>query len=191
MSHCWSELMEKGGRDRECLKHGERVKILSSTISSSRYAWHAAGRQRLLVERLLCSSLIIRSEQVKQHETQIRVRYEDADPMGFLHHAKYFTYFEIGRMDLFRSSGGNYRELEESGTYAVVVDAHCRYRKPARFDDLLIVQTTLAKITMVKIQYQYEMFRDQESLASAQVTLALVDKQGVVQPVPEWMQELL
>ena len=124
---------------------------------------------------------------MKQHETQVRVRYEDADPMGFLHHSKYFTYFEIGRMDLFRSAGGNYRELEESGIYAVVVSAECKYRKPARFDDLLTVQTTLSKFTMVKIQYDYQMLRDQEVLAKGQVTVALVDGKGEVQRVPQWM----
>ena len=125
------------------------------------------------------------------HETQIRVRYEDADPMGFLHHSKYFTYFEIGRMELFRESGGNYRELEEAGIFAVVVHAECRFRKPARFDDLLVVQTTLAKITMVKIQYEYQLLRDQENLATAVVTVALVDGNGTVQPVPAWIKEML
>jgi len=127
---------------------------------------------------------------MKQHVTQIRVRYEDADPMGFLHHSKYFAYFEIGRIELFRAAGGNYRELEESGVYAVVVNAECKYRKPARFDDLLTVETTLAKITMAKIQYEYRLLRDHELLARGLVTVALVNCEGEVQPVPEWMREL-
>ncbi len=127
---------------------------------------------------------------MKQHEMQIRVRYEDADPMGFLHHSKYFTYFEIGRMELFRAAGGNYRELEEDGVFAVVVNAECKYRKPARFDDLLTVQTTLAKITMVKIQYEYRLLRDQELLARGLVSVALVNGQGEVQVVPDWMREM-
>lgn len=127
---------------------------------------------------------------MKQHETQVRVRYEDADPMGFLHHSKYFTYFEIGRMELFRAAGGNYRELEESGVFAVVVKAECKFRKPARFDDLLTVQTTLAKFTSVKIQYDYSMLRDGEVLARGEVTVALVNGKGQVQPVPKWMQEM-
>ena len=125
-----------------------------------------------------------------QHETEIRVRYEDADPMGYLHHSKYFTYFEIGRMDLFRAAGGNYRELEESGIFAVVVSAECKFRKPARFDDLLVVQTKLAKFTMVKIQYEYCLLREQENLARAKVTVALVNSDGQVQPVPKWMQDM-
>jgi acyl-CoA thioester hydrolase len=127
---------------------------------------------------------------MKQHEMQIRVRYEDADPMGFLHHSKYFTYFEIGRMELFRDAGGDYRELEEDGVFAVVVNAECKYRKPARFDDLLTVQTTLAKITMVKIQYEYRLLREQELLARGLVSVALVNGEGEVQVVPDWMREM-
>ena len=56
-----------------------------------------------------------------EHDTQIRVRYQDADPMGLLHHANYFAFFEIGRTELLRASGGNYRRMEEEGMYAVVV----------------------------------------------------------------------
>ena len=126
---------------------------------------------------------------MKQHETQIRVRYEDADPMGFLHHARYFTYFEIGRIELFRATGGDHRALEESGLFVVVVKAECRYHKPARYDDLLTVRTTLASVSMAKIEHEYELLRSEERLATAHVTLALVDHSGTVQPIPEWLQE--
>ena len=127
---------------------------------------------------------------MKQNETEIRVRYEDADPMGFLHHAKYFSYFEIGRLELFRASGGDYRALEESGLFVVVVKAECRYRKPARYDDLLTVRTTLGNITPAKIQHDYVLLRDGEQLATATVTLAVVNREGQVQRVPEWIQEI-
>jgi acyl-CoA thioester hydrolase len=127
---------------------------------------------------------------MKQHDTQIRVRYEDADPMGLLHHAKYLSYFEVGRLDLFRASGGDYRKMEESGLFVVVVKAECRYRKPARYDDLLTVRTTLTKVSMAKIEHTYELFRDDDSLATARVTLALVNRDGEVQPVPQWLREI-
>ena len=126
---------------------------------------------------------------MKQHETQIRVRYEDADPMGFLHHARYFTYFEIGRMEMFRASGGDYRAMEQSGLFVVVVKAECRYHKPARYDDLVTVRTTLAGVSMAKIEHEYELLRSEERLATAHVTMALVDRSGTVQPIPEWLQE--
>ena len=127
---------------------------------------------------------------MKEHETTIRVRYEDADPMGFLHHAQYFSFFEIGRLELFRASGGDYRALEESGLFVVVVKAECKYQRPARYDDLVTVRTTLAKITAAKIQHDYVLLRDGEQLATGAVTLAVVNRAGEVQRVPEWIQDI-
>jgi len=128
---------------------------------------------------------------VKTHQTTVRVRYEDADPMGFLHHSKYLSYFEIGRTEMYRAAGGNYRQLEESGRFVVVVRAEIRYRRPARYDDVVTVRTTLKKITAAKIIHAYEMVLDEQSLATATVTLALVDRKGQAQRIPEWMRELI
>ncbi|MGB0596326.1 MAG: acyl-CoA thioesterase [Rubripirellula sp.] len=127
---------------------------------------------------------------MKECETTVRVRYEDADPMGFLHHAKYFSYFEIGRTELFRLSGGNYRQMEESGLFVVVVKAECRFSKPARYDDVLTIHTKLAKISMAKIEHEYIASRSDEILAKGNVTLAVVDRDGQVQPIPDWIQKL-
>lgn len=126
---------------------------------------------------------------MKQHETEIRVRYEDADPMGLLHHSKYLSYFEIGRTDMFRAAGGDYRAMEASGLFVVVVKVVCRYRKPAYYDDVLTVRTTLKQVSAAKIVHEYELLRESESLASAEVTLAVVDRKGEAQPVPEWLAE--
>jgi len=125
---------------------------------------------------------------LRQHEISLRVRYKETDPMGFLHHANYFAYFEIGRTELLRASGGNYRNMEEAGLLVVVVKAECRFRRPARYDDLLTLRTTITRVTQAKIEHQYDLFRDGESLAVGLVTLAVVDRTGKVQPVPEWMQ---
>ena len=124
---------------------------------------------------------------LKQHEIEIRVRYQETDPMGFLHHANYFTYFEIGRTELFRAGGGDYRRMEEEGLLVVVVKAECRYRRPARYDDLLKLRTTVTRITAAKIEHEYQLFRGAELLAVGHVTLAVVDRGGVVQPIPESM----
>jgi acyl-CoA thioester hydrolase len=125
---------------------------------------------------------------LKQHEIELRVRYQETDPMGFLHHANYFAYFEIGRTELLRASGGNYRRMEEQGMLVVVVKAECRFHRPARYDDLLTLRTTITRVTAAKIEHQYELFRGEERLAVGHVTLAVIDRQGKVQPVPEWMQ---
>ncbi|HEY4760015.1 MAG TPA: thioesterase family protein [Thermoguttaceae bacterium] len=122
-----------------------------------------------------------------QHEIEIRVRYQECDPMGFLHHAHYFTYFEIGRTELLRAAGGNYRKMEEEGLLVVVVKAECRYQRPARYDDVLRLRTTVARVTQAKIEHQYELFCQQQRLAIGHVTLAVVDRQGKIQHVPQWM----
>ena len=124
---------------------------------------------------------------LRQHEIELRVRYQESDPMGFLHHANYFTYFELGRTELLRAAGGNYRQMEEEGLRVVVVKAECRFRRPARYDDLLRLRTTIVRASRAKIEHQYELFRDGECLAVGHVTLAVLDRNGKVQPVPEWM----
>lgn len=129
-----------------------------------------------------------RVQMLKQHEIEIRVRYKETDPMGLLHHANYFTYFEMGRMELFRASGGDYRLMEQEGQFVVVVKAECRYQRPARYDDLLRLRTTVVRITPAKIEHQYHLYRGEELLAIGHLTLAMVDSNGDVQPIPEWMQ---
>lgn len=124
---------------------------------------------------------------LRQHEIELRVRYQETDPMGFLHHANYFAYFEIGRTELLRASGGNYRQMEADGVLVVVVKAECRFRSPARYDDLLRLRTTITRVTRAKIEHQYELFRDGQCLAVGNVTLACIDRSGQVQPVPDWM----
>jgi acyl-CoA thioester hydrolase len=126
---------------------------------------------------------------LKRHEIELRVRYDECDPMGFLHHARYFTYFEIGRTELLRAGGGNYRKMEAEGTLVVVVKAECRYHRPARYDDVLRLITTIVRVTQAKIEHQYELLLGEERLATGHLTLAVLDRQGKVQPVPQWMLE--
>jgi len=108
--------------------------------------------------------------------------------MGLLHHASYFTYFEIGRTELLRAAGGNYRQMEEQGLLIVVVKAECRYRRPARYDDLLRICTRIVRVTPAKIEHEYHVFRDGEELAVGHVTLAMVDRAGNVRRIPDWMR---
>lgn len=120
-----------------------------------------------------------------EHEIEVRVRYNETDPMGLLHHANYFAYFEMGRTELLRASGGNYRRMEEQGLFVVVVKADCRYLRPARYDDLLKVRTNVTRVTPAKIEHEYRVFRGEELLAVGHVLLAIVDRQGNVQPISE------
>lgn len=123
-----------------------------------------------------------------EHTTQLRVRYNECDPMGLLHHANYFAYFEIARTELLRAAGGSYRKMEESGVFAVVVRAECRYHRPAQYDDLLDVRVRVVRATNAKIEHEYRVVRADQLLATAKITLALVDRDGKAQRVPEEIQ---
>ena len=122
------------------------------------------------------------------HEVQVRVRYEETDQMGIVYHGNYFTFFEIGRTEYLRSSGYTYREMEATGALAVVVKAECSYHKGAKYDDLLTIQTTIKRVTRVKVEYEHHIFRSDELLATGHITLAFVDSYGKIQPVPQWIQ---
>jgi acyl-CoA thioester hydrolase len=122
-----------------------------------------------------------------EHEIELRVRYPETDPMGLLHHACYFTYFEIGRTELLRASGGSYRQMEADGLFVVVVKAECRFHKPARYDDLLRLKTIVAKVSPAKIEHEYQLYRGAERLATGHVTLAIIDRQGRVQSAMDWV----
>lgn len=108
--------------------------------------------------------------------------------MGYLHHANYFVLFEMGRTELLRASGGNYRRMEEEGLFVVVVKAECRYHRPARYDDVLRVETVVSRVTNATIGHQYRVFRQAELLATGLVVLAIVGRNGKVQMVPRLAQ---
>jgi acyl-CoA thioester hydrolase len=118
------------------------------------------------------------------HDISIRVRYAETDRMGLLHHANYFIYFEMGRTEMLRRRGISYREVEDAGHYLVIVDIGCKFKKPAYYDDVLIVRTTVARVTHVKIVHEYHVFRDGVLLAEGHSTLACVDREGKPQPLP-------
>jgi acyl-CoA thioester hydrolase len=118
------------------------------------------------------------------HETTVRVRYAETDRMGLLHHANYFVFFEMGRTEMLRSRGISYREIEDSGHFLVVIDLGCKYKKPAYYDDLLTIRTTVARVTHVKIIHEYHVLRDGVLLAGGHSTLACVDREGKPQALP-------
>ena len=122
---------------------------------------------------------------INKHAVQIRVRYNETDAMGFLHHSNYLCYFEVGRTELFRAQGGNYRGMEEQGLYFVVARLEVRYRRPARYDDLLTLQTEISRVTLAKLEHSYRLMKGDETLAEASSVIACVNGTGEVQRIPE------
>src|SRR5215475_14167869 len=124
---------------------------------------------------------------LSQHDVQIRVRYQETDGQGRLHHANYFTYFELGRTELLRAAGKSYLEVEAAGYMLVVVEIGCEYFLPAGFDDLLTVRTTVVRAKGARIEHQYEVFRDKELLARGRSIVACVDRAGKPKRIPDWL----
>lgn len=105
--------------------------------------------------------------------------------MGVAHHATYPVWLEIARTELLREQGEAYRAVEAAGVYFVVARMSLRYRRPARYDDLLQIIVTCGPSAGVKLEHTYTVERDGELLATAQTTLACVDGEGRLRPVPE------
>lgn len=122
---------------------------------------------------------------LKECEIEIRVRYPECDPMGYLHHAKYFEYFEMGRTELLRAAGMRYRDLEARGVLFVVVKVECRFRRAAQYDDVLRLQIRITRQSRARIDHEYKLYRDGVLLCEASTILACVNREGQPIPIPE------
>lgn len=121
-------------------------------------------------------------------ETRIRVRYAETDQMGVVYHANHFIWFEVGRVELLRQLGFSYRDMEENdGCCIAVVDARCRYKAPARYDDEIIVRTRLKNVRESLVHFGYELIRAADGilLAEGETTHIVTDSQMKVRAIPE------
>ncbi len=92
-----------------------------------------------------------------RHETSLRVRYAETDQMGVVHHANYYVWMEIGRVELVRARGINYKLLEESeGLFLSVIEARCRFVHPAHYDDQIVVKTEVTNSNPRTVEFSYE-----------------------------------
>ena len=113
---------------------------------------------------------------MKDHQIEVRVRYSETDQMGVVYHGNYIPYFEIGRVEWLRDKGISYKSLEENGIALPIVSMTLNYKKPARYDDLLTVKTKLKKHSAVKIEFDCEIWSEQnELLTTAAFILVFVD----------------
>ena len=111
-----------------------------------------------------------------EHEIQMRVRYSETDQMGVVYHGSYIPFFEMGRVEWLRNKGVSYKSLEESGIALPIVSMTLNYKKPARYDDLLTVKTRFKKYSSVKIEFDCEIFGEQNDLlTTAHFILVFVD----------------
>ncbi len=123
----------------------------------------------------------------REHTIQIRVRYQETDAQGRVHHANYLTWFEMGRVEMLRAAGYEYGKLEQEGIMLVVHKIACQYVAPASYDDLVTLTTRLERITHARCDHEYEITLDGALLAKEKSTLSCVDRTGKVRRMPDWM----
>jgi acyl-CoA thioester hydrolase len=125
--------------------------------------------------------------------SRVRVRYAETDKMGVVYYANYFVWFEVGRTDLLRDAGWSYREMEAEGFSLPVIEAHCDYRHPARYDDDLEVRTTGSLLSPVRVQFTYDIVRpgDNATIATGHTIHATLDRAGRPRRLPERVHALL
>ncbi len=105
-----------------------------------------------------------------QATTQIRVRYGETDQMGYVYYGNYATYFEVARVELLRTNGITYKELEENGIMLPVLKLEVKYHKPAKYDDLLTIKTTVSKEPSITIDFDFEIYNEKKELLTTGFT---------------------
>jgi len=127
-------------------------------------------------------------------ETKVRVRYAETDQMGVVYYANYYIYFEIGRVECMRNLGIDYRRMEiEDDSFIAVAESNCRYRKSARYDDLLRIRTRILSVKRRTIQFGYEVFQHEtgDLLATGETMHVVCSSAGKPKALPEKYRAIL
>jgi acyl-CoA thioester hydrolase len=126
---------------------------------------------------------------VQTHTIEIVPRYAETDKAGMIHHSVYPVWFEMGRTELLRANGIAYRDLEEAGISFVVAQLTVKYRRPAMYDEKLLLETQCSAVTAGKVEHRYRLTRNSNGvlLAEGTTVLAHIDGDGRVRRIPEFM----
>ncbi len=131
---------------------------------------------------------------IEYHDTTLRVRYAETDQMGVVYHSNYLIWFEVGRVELMRATGFDYKVMEtDDDCYIVVAEAHCRYEKSARYDQVLRVRTRIAEWRNRIVKFSYEIFIDEDStlLATGFTTHVVCGRNGRPKSLPPKYRDVL
>ena len=125
--------------------------------------------------------------------TLVRVRYAETDRMGVVYYSNYLVWFEVGRTEWLRETGWSYREMETDGVSLPVIEAHCEYRQPARYDDEIEIMTRATLLTPIRIRFDYDILRRRDhALAAVGYTVhAALDPNGRPCRLPGRVRSLL
>ncbi|MCP4344578.1 MAG: acyl-CoA thioesterase [Desulfobacterales bacterium] len=127
------------------------------------------------------------------HKTKYRVIYADTDKMGFAYHANYFRWFEIGRSEMFRDMGLPYKTIEEKGYFLPLSEAHCKFISSARYDDIIVIETSVDTSIKGGMKFDYRIFSEDgtDILAEGYTKHAFVNQEGRVVRPPEFLKRML
>lgn len=110
------------------------------------------------------------------HTTKIRVRYGETDQMGYMYYGNYAQFYEVGRVEMLRSLGMSYQEMEDSGIMMPVLELKCKYIKPAKYDQEITVKVIIDKMPGIRIHFTYELYNEADELINlGETTLVFVD----------------
>jgi acyl-CoA thioester hydrolase len=125
--------------------------------------------------------------------TRVRVRYAETDRMGVVYYANYLVWFEVGRTEWLRATGESYREMERDGVSLPVIEVHCEYRQPARYDDEIDIRTRATLLSPVRVRFDYDIVRASEEIVAAtgHTIHAAIDANGRPCRLPVRVVELL
>ena len=123
-------------------------------------------------------------------ETTIRVRYQETDNMGVVYYANYFVWLEIARTEYFRSLGVSYKDLETKGMYLMVVSAGCSYKAPAKYDDVVRIQTWMPELKNSSLKFAHKLFVGNKLIATGDSVHVFTNKIGRPIRIPQEIKDL-
>jgi acyl-CoA thioester hydrolase len=129
---------------------------------------------------------------VPSSTSSLRVRYAETDKMGVVYYANYLVWFEVARADLLRSLGWSYREMEQAGIALPVIEAHCDYTRPARYDDEVEIRTEGRLLSPIRMEFSYQVWLPAQAIAAAsgRTVHAAVDMNGKPCRLPQRIREV-
>lgn len=122
------------------------------------------------------------------HDIEIRVRYQETDAQGHVHHANYVTWFELGRTEMLRSAGRNYEALEREGVILVVAEMNLKYYRPCYFGDVVTLRTEVIEGKGARVRHRYQVLRGEDIIAEGNSVVASVDATGRPCRLPNWLK---
>ncbi|MBP1712733.1 MAG: 4-hydroxybenzoyl-CoA thioesterase [Deltaproteobacteria bacterium] len=127
------------------------------------------------------------------HRTQIRVAYGDTDAMGIVYYANYLRWFEVSRTEMMRHLGVAYKIMEAEGVFLPVSEVFCKYHRPAKYDDILIIETRIDFLKKVSMQFSYRILRAEDGveLVTGSTLHGFVSREGKIIRAPGSLAEII